>query len=104
MVKKRISPLRASRFGRDDNGFARWDLFPLFGGDGLGGGEGLEEDFVLFLGEGAVDVVGGALVPAGGEVDLVHVDGAGVDDGGDGVVEGEVAGASDALELVRERR
>ncbi len=55
--------------------------------------------FVLVLGEGAVDVVGGALVPAGGEVDLVHVDGGGVDDGRDGVVEGEVVGAGEALEL-----
>ena len=55
------------------------------------GGEGIDEAVVLFFGEGAVDVVGGALVLAGGEVDLGHVDGGGVDDGGDGVVEGEVA-------------
>ncbi len=54
---------------------------------------------VLFFGEGAVDVVGGAFVVAGGEVDLVHVDGGGVDDGGDGVVEGEVVGAGEALEF-----
>ena len=93
-------------------GMTRWrelvdisgDLFPLFGGDGLGGGEGFEEGVVLLLGEGAVDVVGGAFVPAGGEVDLVHVDGAGVDDGRDGVVEGEVAGAGEALEFVRKGR
>ncbi len=81
-----------------------WDLFPLFGGDGFGGGEGLEEGFVFLFGEGAVDVVGGAFVPARGEVDLVHVDGGGVDDGGDGVVEGEMAGAGDALELLNEGR
>ncbi len=78
------------------------DLFPGFGGDGFGGGEGVEEGFVLFFGEGAVDVVGGAFVVAGGEVDLVHVDGGGVDDGGDGVVEGEVVGAGEALQLCRE--
>ena len=57
------------------------DLFPVFGGDGFGGDEGVEEAVVLLFGEGAVDVVGGAFVPAGGEVDLVHVDGGGVDDG-----------------------
>src|ERR1700738_5140751 len=57
------------------------DLFPFFGGDGLGGGEGVEEAVVLFFGEGAVDVVGRALVVAGGEINLVHVDGGGVDDG-----------------------
>ncbi len=59
---------------------------------------------VLFLGEGAVDVVGAALVVAGGEVDLLHVDGGGVDDGRDGVVEGEVVGAGEALQLGGERR
>ena len=75
------------------------DFFPLFGGDGFGGGEGFEEAVVLFFGEGAVDVVGGAFVVAGGEVDLVHVDGGGVDDGADGVVEGEVVGAGEALEF-----
>ena len=74
-------------------------MLPGFGGDGFGGGEGVEEGVVLFFGEGAVDVVGGAFVPAGGEVDLVHVDGGGVDDGGDGVVEGEVVGAGEALEF-----
>ncbi len=77
----------------------RGDLFPGFWGDGFGGGEGFEERLVLFFGEGAVDVVGGAFVLAGGEVDLVHVDGGGVDDGGDGVVEGEVVGAGEALEF-----
>ena len=67
-------------------------FLPVLGFDGLGGGEGVEEALVLFFGEGAVDVVGGALVLARGEVDLGHVDGGGVDDGGDGVVEGEVVG------------
>src|SRR5277367_7181103 len=75
------------------------NLFPGFGGDGFGCGEGFEEAVVLLFGEGAVDVIGGAFVPAGGEVDLVHVDGGGVDDGGDGVVEGEVVGAGEALQL-----
>ena len=51
------------------------------------------------LGEGAVDVVGGAFVVAGGEEDAVHVDGGGVDDGGDGVVEGEVVGAGETLQF-----
>ena len=74
------------------------------GFDYLGGDERVEEGVVLFLGEGAVDVVGGALVPAGGEVDLVHVDGGGVDDGGDAVVEGELFGAGEALEFGGERR
>ena len=68
------------------------------------GGEGFDEGFVLFFGEGAVDVVGCAFVPAGGEVDLVHVDGGGVDDGGDAVVEGEVGGSGEALEFGGERR
>ena len=75
------------------------ELFPGFLFDLFGGGEGVEEGVVLLFGEGAVDVVGGAPVPAGGEVDLAHVDGGGVDDGGDGVVEGEVAGAGEAGEL-----
>ena len=73
------------------------NLFPRFWGDGFGGGQGFEEDFVFLFGEGAVDVVGSALVPAGGQVDLFHVDGAAVDYGGYGVVEGEVVGASEAL-------
>ncbi len=72
---------------------------PVLGFDGFGGGEGLHEAVVLFFGEGAVDVVGGAFVVTGGEVDLVHVDGGGVDDGGDGVVEGEVVRAGEALEF-----
>ncbi len=75
------------------------ELLPGFLFDLFGGGEGVEEGVVFLFGEGAVDVVGGALVPAGGEVDLVHVDGGGVDDGGDGVVEGEVVGAGEAGEL-----
>ena len=70
--------------------------------DFFGGGEGFDEGFVLFFGEGAVDVVGSALVPAGGEVDAVHVDGGGVDDGGDAVVEGKMVGAGEALELFSE--
>ena len=78
------------------------EVLPRFGGYGFGGGEGVEEGVVLVLGEGAVDVVGGAFVPAGGEVNLVHVDGGGVDDGGDGVVEGEVVGTGDVLEGVGE--
>src|SRR6202021_1226321 len=80
-------------------GAGGWEFFPVFGLDVFGGGEGFDEGFVLFFGEGAVDVVGGALVVAGGEVDLGHVDGGGVDDRGDGVVEGEVVGAGEALEL-----
>jgi len=75
------------------------EFFPVFGFYCLGGGEGFHEAFVLFFGEGAVDVVGCALVVAGGEVDLVHVDGSGVDDGGDGVVEGKVVRAGEALEF-----
>src|SRR5207249_3952033 len=75
------------------------DLFPRFGGYGFGGGEGFEEAVVFFFGEGALDVVGGAFVPAGGEVDLLHVDGGDDDDGRDGVVEGEVVGAGEALEF-----
>ena len=78
---------------------ASGDLFPGFWRDGFGGGEGVEEGLVLLLGEGAVDVVCGAFVVAGGEVDAIHVDGGGVDDGGDGVVEGEVAGTGEALEF-----
>src|SRR6202021_627727 len=69
------------------------ELFPVFGFNGLGSGEGFDEAVVLLFGEGAVDVVGGAFVVAGGEVDLVHVDGGGVDDGGDGVEEGGGVGA-----------
>ena len=75
------------------------ELLPVLGFDGLGGGESVEEAVVFFFGEGAVDVVGGALVVAGGEIDLVHVDGGGIDDGGDGVVEGKVVGAGEALEF-----
>ena len=82
----------------------RSGIFPGFGFDVFGGGEGVEEGVVFLLGEGAVDVVGGAFVPAGGEVDLVHVDGGGVDDGGDAVVEGEVVGAGEALEFGGEGR
>ena len=89
--------VRGSRFE------GRRDGFPGFGGDGFGGGEGVEEAVVFLFGEGAVDVVGGAFVVAGGEVDLLHVDGGGVDDGGDGVVEGEMAGAGEAREFGGER-
>ena len=78
--------------------------FPGFGFDDLGGDERVEKGVVLLLGEGAVDVVGGAFVPAGGEVDLVHVDGAGVDDGGDAVVEGKLLGSGEALEFGSEGR
>ena len=60
---------------------------------------GLEKAVELFAVHGAVDVVGGALVPAGGHVDAVHVDGFGFDDGRDGVVEGQVSGAGEALDL-----
>src|ERR1700732_2889502 len=80
------------------------NFLPGFGFDRFGGGEGVEEAVVLFFGEGAVDVVGGALVVAGGEVDLVHVDGGGIDDGGDGVVEGEVVGTGEALKFGSQRR
>src|SRR2546423_10352203 len=62
------------------------DLFPLFGGDGFGGGEGFEGGVVfLFCGK-AGDVVGGAPVPAGGGVELFPVRGAGL------VAEGGVGG------------
>jgi len=54
--------------------------------------------------KGQLDVVGGAFVVAGGEEDAVHVDGGGVDDGGDGVVEGEVAGAGGVAEVRRRAR
>ena len=75
------------------------ELLPGLYGDGFGGGEGIEEAVVLLLGEGAVDVVGGAFVVAGGEEDAVHVDGGGIDDGRDGVVEGEMVGAGETLQL-----
>jgi len=84
-------------------GFGVRQLLPGFGGGRLRRGEGVEEGFVFFFGEGAVDVVGGAFVVAGGEVDLGQVDSGGVDDGGDGVVEGEVAGAGEAGEFGGER-
>ena len=79
------------------------DGLPGLYGDGFGGGEGVEEAVVLLLGEGAVDVVGGAFVVAGCEVDAVHVDGGGIDDGRDGVVKGEVVGAGEALKFGGER-
>src|SRR5262249_5266843 len=81
----------------------RGDLFPFFGGNRFGSSQGFEEDFVFLFGHGTVDVVCGALVPAGGVVDLVHVDGAGVRNGRDGVVEGEVLRAGEALEFGGER-
>jgi len=92
-----------SKYWRGELSVVSWDLLPSFGGDGFGGDEGVEEAIVLFFGEGAVDVVGGALVVSGGEIDLVHVDGGGIDDGRDGVVEGEVVGAGEALELGGQR-
>jgi hypothetical protein len=64
-------------------------LLPLFGFGGLGGQQRIEKAVVLGAIHGAVDVVGGALVPAGGKVDALHVDGFGIDDGGDGIVESQ---------------
>ena len=75
------------------------ELLPLFGFGGFGGEQGIEEAVVLLAVHGAVDVVGGALVPARGEVDALHVDGFGIDDGRDGIVERQVVGAGDALDL-----
>ena len=92
----------AAAAGEDFDGQAALEvveLLPLLGFGGFGGEQRVEEAVVLGAVHGAVDVVGGALVPAGGHVDAVHIDGVGIDDGGDGVVEGQVAGAGDALDL-----
>ncbi len=96
----------AAAAGEDLDGQAAFEvveLLPFLGFGGLGGEQGVEEAVVLGAVHGAVDVVGGALVPAGGEVDALHVDGFGIDDGGDGIVEGQVPGAGDALDLLAER-
>ena len=105
MGRKQVLRLRLRMTIRGVYGVAGdWKLFPWLGLHLFGGEEGVEEAVVLFFGERAVDVVGRAFVPAGGEVDLVHVDGGGVDDGRDAVVEGEVLGAGEALELGGEGR
>ena len=65
--------------------------------------QGFVEAVVLVPGHGAIDVVGGALVPASGHVDAIAVDGFGVDDGADGVVEGEVVGAGEPGDLFGQR-
>ena len=78
------------------------ELLPFLGFGGFGGEQRVEKAVELLAVHGAVDVVGSAFVPAGGHVDAIHVDGFGIDDGGDGVVEGEVAGAGEALDLAAE--
>ena len=66
-------------------------LLPLLGFGGFGCKQRIQKAVELLAVHGAVDVVGGALIPAGGHVDAIHVDGFGIDDGRDGIVEGQVA-------------
>ena len=94
----------ARGFFDGETAFEVLQFLPLFGLHFFGGDKGIEEAVVLSFGEGAVDVVGGAFVPARGEVDLLHVDRGSVDDGRDGVIEGEVLRAGEALEFGSERR
>ncbi len=75
------------------------EFFPLLGFGGFGCQQRVEKGVELGAVHGAVDVVGRALVPAGGEVNPLHVDRLGLHDGRDGVVEGQVTGAGDALDL-----
>ena len=74
-------------------------FFPLFALGGLSGKQRIQEAVELRAVHGAVDVVGGSLVPARGHIDAVHVDGVGLNYGRDRVVEGQAAGACDALNL-----
>ena len=80
-------------------GWEVFKLFPLFGLGGLGREQRIVEAVVLGAVHGAVDVVRRSLVPARGKVNAIHVDGFGVDDGRDGIVKRQVAGARDALDL-----
>ena len=80
------------------------EFLPLLGFDFVRGDERVVEGVVLLLSEGAVDVVCGTLVPTRFEVNAIHVDGAGVDDGCDGVVEGELVCAGESLQFCRECR
>ena len=57
------------------------ELFPFLALGRLGGEKRIEEAVVFLAIHGAVDVVGGALVPARSKVDAAHVDGLGIDDG-----------------------
>ena len=96
----------AAAAGEDFNGEAALEIiefFPLLGFGGLGGQQGIDKALVLLAVHGAVDVVGCAFVPARGHVDAVHVNGIGIDDGGDGVVKGQVTGTGDALDLGTQR-
>ena len=93
----------AGEFFNRQAAFKVIELFPLSGFGGLGGQQGVEKAIVLRAVHGTVDVIGGAFVPARGKVDTLHVDALGVDDGRNGVVEGEMAGAGEALDFRSER-
>ena len=79
--------------------FEVFQLLPFLAFDCLGGDEGIVEAVVFLFRHGAVDVIGGAFVVAGGKVDALHVDGVGFDDGADGVVKGELAAAGEPGDL-----
>ena len=78
-------------------------LLPLLCLGCLSGQQGIEKKVELFAIHGAVDVVGGSLVPSRSHVHAIHVDGFGFDDGRDGIVEGQLTSAGDALDFAAQR-
>ena len=95
----------AAALGHDLDGNAALEvghLLEVLGDDLLGLQQGLVKGVVLRLGHGAVEVVG-ALVVARRPEDDGHVDAVGVHDRRDRVVEVEVLGVRQALEVLGQR-
>ncbi len=85
----------AFEIGRAGLPFAKLGLFAVE--------QALVEGEILLLRHRAVDVVLSSLVPARGHPADVHVDAVAVDDGGDGVEEGETVRAGGGDDALRQR-
>ncbi len=103
-AKAQRFPAAPRQFLDGQAAFEVFQLLPFLALDRFGRNQGIVEAVVLLLRHGAVDVIGGALVVAGGKVDPLHIDRIGFDDGADGVVKGQLAAAGEPGNLSTERR
>ena len=97
-----VTPAPPNLFDRQ-TAFKVVQLLPVMAFHRLGGNQRVIKTVILLFGEGAIDVVRGALAIARRHVDLAHVDGVGFDDRADGVIEEQVIAAGEAANLARER-
>ena len=88
--KRSVSRPRRASSSIGQAAFEVLQLLPFLALHCFRGNQGIVETVVFLFRHGAVDVVGGAFVVAGGEVNPLHVDRIRFDDGADGVVKGQL--------------